>query len=99
MTNNWGKERVRADIESFKAALIGAEIEEVDEPTGRKQVEIAWEDEDGFHTESGESYGVYRDNDVYHVDWTDDRDRTTVTSDQLVTLEESDWYSGDETPK
>ena len=96
------KQRAEADIASFQAAVIGASIEEVDEPTGRKDVEIAWEDSDGFHVEEGEAIGVYREfSDAkllteqpelqqVHIDW-QEGGRTTVKQDELVDLEEGAW--------
>ena len=98
------KQRAEADIVSFQAAVIGAPVEEVDEPTGRKRVEIVWEDKNGFHVKKGEAIGVYREYsdatglsgeprtaiECYHVDWTDG-ERTTVQQDELVDLEEGEW--------
>ena len=103
------KEKVEQDIEEFKNLVEGADVEEVDTPSGRKDVEIAWEDDEGFHVEEGEAVGVYReysdavglDDDAggeprtaiecYHVDWSDERGRTTIHEDELVDLDEGEW--------
>lgn len=91
------KEKVNQDIEEFKRVVQNADVVvEVDKPTGRKNVEIAWENENGFHTREGEAYGVYRDGDnTINIDWTGCSEksdkRTTVQKDNIVTLEEGEW--------
>lgn len=84
-----------ADIGSFKETVADAPIKDVDVPYGRKEVEVAWEDSDGFHIEEGIAFGVYtepgrRDPSVYHIDW-EDGGRTTVQADSVVTFDESDY--------
>lgn len=95
----WAKLQAESDIAIFKNAVEDASIEEVGAPTGWKEVEIAWEDDDGFHVEDGEAVGVYRDlvdgEYIFRVDWCDERNRTTVHSDELVELSESGWYTDD----
>jgi len=91
---DWGKTQAKASIDSFKAALIGAEVEEVDEPSGRKDVEVAFERDGDWQLEEGQAYGVYRDYDeeCIHIDWTDERERTTIEMDNILDMTESDYY-------
>lgn len=89
------KQKVRQDIAAFKSAVVDAEIKEVETPTSRKQVEIAWEDARGFHVEEGEAIGVYREPPLIHIDWSEGG-RTTIERDKIVDIEEGDWYKADE---
>lgn len=89
MTNR----QIEADIEHFKACLVDADIEDVEAPSSVKSVEIAWQD-DKFHVEQGEAFGVYHEPErgnaeTVHIDWADDRSRTTVPTEKLITLDES----------
>lgn len=87
----WAKRKLESDIAAFKNAVEDSEVVEVDEPSTYKDIEIAWEDSSGFHHQQGKAHGLYRDGDVYHIDWMDDRGRMTVEKDTVVTLEESDY--------
>lgn len=100
------KNQVEADIEQMKRAVENATVEEVDTPSGRKDVEIAWmeesEDSVQFRHKEGPARGVYfepgRMNPVrVHIDWTEDApehwpDRTTAEWENVETFEESDYY-------
>lgn len=91
-----GKCLAEAQIAHFKACIADADIEHVEAPTDRKDVEIVWDDGE-FHVEQGSATGVYYepergDAERVHVDWSDDRDRTTVTTENLISIEESDYY-------
>jgi hypothetical protein len=91
--DNIGKQQAEASIHAFQAAVINSEIEEVDEPTGRKKVEIAWEDTNGFHVKEGEAVGVFGDRiNYYEIHWVDG-EVTTVDIDDIVTFEESEYYT------
>lgn len=89
----WVMELIRLDIAEAKELMEEASIEEVDTPTGRKEVEIAWEEGHDFNIEEGVAVGVYRDDGVYHIDWADERERTTVQAGDIVTFEEGDYYT------
>lgn len=94
------KNRVEAEIEQMKRVVQDATIEDVETPTGRKDVTIAYADDSGFQIEEGQAQGVYyepsRQNPyVVHVDWTDDRSRTTVKWDDVETLDESEYYTAE----
>jgi len=93
-----GKEKAKNEIEQMKEVVENATVEEVDAPSGRKDVEVAYTDEEGeFHVEEGTAIGVYREQKtVFHIDWADERGRTTVTEDELESLEEGDWFFEDE---
>jgi len=97
---DWGKERAEAGIASFQAAVIDADVQEVDEPAGRKEVEIAYQASYGFEVESGTALGVYFEPSrmnptTVHIDWADDRERTTVAWDDVESLEEGEYYTED----
>jgi len=57
-------------------------------------VEIAFERDGDWKLEEGQAYGVYRDydEDVIHIDWTDERERTTIDMDNILDMTESDYY-------
>lgn len=91
------KNEARAEIATLKRLVENATVEVVDEPTGRKDVEIAWTDSDGFHVEEGTALGVYYDGERasperVHVDW-EDGSRTTVEQEDIETLEEGEYYT------
>jgi len=94
----WATRKLEAEIAEFQNLVEDATVAEVDEPTGRKEVEIAWEDEDGFHSKEGEAFGVYRqytdtrEASSYTVDWVDGS-RTIASADSIVTLQESEYYT------
>jgi hypothetical protein len=92
---DWGKEQAEAGIASFQAAVIDADVEEVDTPSGRKDVEIAYQTSYGFEVESGRAIGVYYEPDriaaeVVHIDW-EDGGRTSVPMDDVETLDEGEY--------
>lgn len=102
------RRRVEADVEQFKRLVEDASVEFVETPTGRKDVEIAYEDSsDKFIEEDGTAVGVYWEYsdavgldgepepaiEVVHIDWADERARTSVKWDDVVTFEESEYYS------
>jgi hypothetical protein len=91
---DWGRTLAEAGIESFKAAIIDTNVKRVDEPSGRKDVEVAFERDGDWQLEEGQAYGVYRDydDDVLHIDWTDERDRTTIEMDNILDMTESRYY-------
>lgn len=91
------RRRVEADIEQFRGLAQEADIKEVAVPPGRKDVEIAWTDSDGFHIEEGVAVGVYFDpgrleTETVHIDWEDERDRTSAKWENVSTLIESEYY-------
>lgn len=92
-----GKERVQASIAHFQAIVDDAPIEEVDTPTARKSVEIAFEDRNGeFVVREGEALGVYfepsRDTpERVSIDWSED-DRTSVDWQRVEYFDESEYY-------
>lgn len=92
---DWGKERAEAGIASFQAAVIDADVETVETPTGRKEVEIAYQASHGFEVESGRAIGVYyepdrMDAEVVHIDW-EDRERTSIPMDDVEFLDEGEY--------
>lgn len=92
--DEWHRKCLDADIAHFQTIVDTAPVVRVDEPTGRKDVEIAWEDSDGFHSEDGVAVAVYRDGDgTLKIDWTDERNRTIVQKDDIHTLEEGEYYT------
>lgn len=98
MDTDWGRTRAEASIEAFRAAIIGADVGIVDTPTGRKNVSISWNDEDGFHSKDDVAIGVYRTSDEDNldrnrvvIDWTDGT-RTSVERDDIITFDEGEYY-------
>lgn len=84
-------------IEQFKSVVESATVEDVDEPTGRKDVSIAYQASYGFEVESGEAVGVYYephrgDPETIHIDWSDN-DRTSVHIDDIAILDEGEYYT------
>jgi len=99
-SNEWQKRRMRADIVNFQNIVTETDIVEVDIPTGRKDVEVAFERNDRFHVEEGVAIGVYyepgRMNPVrLHIDWADDRDRLTLSMESVVDMTEGEYYIED----
>lgn len=98
MPDSWAKTRAEADIAQFKTVVEDATVEDVDEPTGTKNVEIAYNTEQDFIIMSGEAVGVYYEPSrlnakTVHIDWADDRARTTAQIKDVTTLEESEYYT------
>jgi hypothetical protein len=107
--DDWQKRCLEADIATFRNMVEDAPVEEVDVPDGRKNVTVAWQDSNGFHEREGRAIGVYRDYDEQpdplsdepqwsriHIDWeSPEGERTTIEREQLVTLDESDYYHPD----
>lgn len=101
------KNKCEAEIERFKSLVKHASVEEVDTPTGRKTVEIAYTD-NNFIVESGKAVGVYIEPDrrnpyIVKIDWDDgspdqapDKERTEVLWENIKTFEESDYQTLDE---
>lgn len=99
---DWIKRKIESDISEFKRLIEDAEVEHVDTPSARIDVSVVWEDSSGFHKESGTAIGVYRDMSErkrdgsllqrIHIDWDDDRGRTTIEAENLKHIEEGDWY-------
>lgn len=89
----WAKIRAEAAIANFQTMVEDADIEEVDEPTGRKEITIAYTEGRDIIEESGEVYGLYRDGETLVADWTDDRSQTVVPRDNVVDLDESEYYT------
>jgi hypothetical protein len=98
------RNQAEADIDSFKRHVESATVEEVDEPTGCKQVEIAFSSaEQGFRMEEGEAYGVYFEPERgsperIHVDWvtqspkgSEQKSRTTVEWEDVESFEEGEY--------
>lgn len=95
---DWGKRRAEADIAQFKNAVEDAKIEEVDEPAGEKEVEIGYNKEQSYVIEKGKAVGVYYEpNRQYaktvHIDWVDERNRTSVKFEDINVLEEGEYYT------
>jgi hypothetical protein len=60
--DEWAKQQARTEAINFAATVEDATVEIVDEPTGRKHVELFWKDDSGsYHEEEGEAYGVFRE--------------------------------------
>jgi hypothetical protein len=104
---DWGKTRAEADIAQFKNAVEDATIEEVNEPAGKKDVEIGYNKEQTYVIEKGKAVGVYYEYsddvglddehepaiEVVHIDWTDERNRTSVKFEDINVLEEGEYYT------
>lgn len=87
--------QVEADIAAFKRRVESATVEEVDEPTGCKQVDLAYQASYGIEVESGEAYGVYFEPgrgspERIHVDWVSG-ERTTVAWEDVESFEEGEY--------
>jgi hypothetical protein len=96
-SDEWQKTRAEADIAQFKNTVEDASVETVDVPAGRKDVEIAFERDDRFHVEEGVAVGVYYEPgreqpEVVHVDWQDDRDKLTLSMDDVIDMTEGEYY-------
>ena len=91
--DEWAKIRAEAAIANFQTMVEDAGIEEVDEPTGRKEVTISYTEGQDIIEESGEVYGLYRDGEMFVADWTDDRSQTVVPRDNVFDLDESEYYT------
>jgi hypothetical protein len=92
---DWRKEQAAASVASFQAAVIDAAVREVDVPTGRKDVSVAYQKDGAFEAESGAAIGVYyepnrMDATVVHIDW-EQGGRTSVPMDSVESLEEGDY--------
>ena len=89
----WAKTKAESDIERMKAVVEDATVEEVETPTGRKDVEVAFENEDGeFVVEEGQAIGVYRERKtVLHIDWAEGG-RTSIEQDDIIDMVEGDYY-------
>ena len=100
-SDKWAKRQASADIATFIATVDEADIRDVDEPTGRKEVTVAYEDGREFIVEEGEAHGVYRERSGgtlirLHIDWVEDeketQGRTTIEAADLVDLEEGEYF-------
>lgn len=92
------KLRAKGDIIEAKNVIENASVETVETPDSRKDVEIAWIVGDEFYTQRGTAVGVYHEPhrgnaETIHIDWADDRDRTSVETDSIVTFTESEYYT------
>lgn len=84
-------------IDKFRDSVSGAAIEEVDEPSDRKKIEIAYLASYGFEVETGEAYGIYFEPDRtsterVHIDWVNG-ERTSVEWGDVEYLKEGDYYN------
>lgn len=76
---------------NINETIANAPIKEVDEPTGRKEVSVTYNDGDGEITEEGTAIGVYRERMMYlHIDWVNSH-RTTIKINDIIDLDESDY--------
>ena len=98
ISDDWAKTQAEAEIAQVKNAIEDASVETVETPSGRKDVEVAYDDGREFIVEEGAAIGVYfqpsraRPSRV-HIDWEDDqRGRTTVKWHNVVDFEESEYY-------
>jgi hypothetical protein len=95
------KNEAIAGIYRAKRAIEGADVASVESPSGRKDVEVAYQASYGFEVEQGQAVGVYFEPDratpeVVHIDWADGRDRSSIDWGDVQTFEESDYYTEDE---
>jgi len=99
----WQRQRLESDISQFQSAAKNATVKEVDVPDGRKDVRVKYTN--GLETvvEEGVAIGVYREYEgqtlvCIHIDWSKQSqhegldDRTTIQRENLLDLQESDYY-------
>lgn len=98
-SDEWQKTRAEADIAQFKNTVEDATVEEVETPSSRKDVEVAFEQDGEFHVEEGVAIGVYYEPgrgqpEVVHIDW-QDGERLTLLEENIVDMVEGEYYEAD----
>lgn len=99
----WQRQRLESDIAEFQQTVENATVEEVDVPDGRKDVRVKYTDGLDTVIEEGVAIGVHREYEgqtlvCIHIDWAEGSQhegldaRTSVKRENLLDIEESDYY-------